>query len=783
VPAASKAFDIGIMLAGVVITIVSVVSMQFGGEPFAAQLVLAVPTIVVMTWFPLLLTRSSGGIEIGFDSCVLVFLALVTAPEQALVIWAVSTLVAQLTTQKKAWTKAFNVGLGVLAGFLAVRTMTAISSLDRTSARELLAVAAGCAVYFVVDYVVSGVSLALEERQPFLNTLAEPSAVLALCAFVAIDSLGYLGALVVRTLPSWTGLMLVVPLVVILVAARALSRGNEHQRRLSLLLDAAVRAQSLKDTASVLDALRTHARNVVGDDAVQVRPEPPGDGEAGAVVRQADTEVWVVGPARSNARSSAANDKQALEALAAMAEEALARVHLVDEMAHLARHDSLTGLANRTLFQDRVEHALELQQRRRGLVAVLYCDLDAFKAVNDRFGHEVGDELLAAVSRRLRDCLRPGDTVARLGGDEFAVLLEDAGHLEGVRQVCVRILEALRPSFELAGRQVSVGTSIGVALSADAEDAGALLRNADMAMYRAKSLGKGRFEVYLPALRDESLRRLELLERLRVAVDCDELVLHYQPVVDLSTGTVNGFEALLRWQRPEGLLGPDSFIAAAEESGLISTLGEWVVEQACADSAALVEAAQRPLSIGVNVSAHQLRGSGLVDQVRRLRATLGPRVNLVLEMTESVLIGDDAETMGSLHQLHALGARLAIDDFGTGFSSIGYLQHLPVDILKIDRSFTAKIGTDTRSAALVEAMVLMSAALELVVVAEGIETPEQSHRLRAMGCAVGQGFLFARPLPLDDALALLRAGPVAVPGVDTPFAAAVGPLPVGRLLS
>ena len=289
-----------------------------------------------------------------------------------------------------------------------------------------------------------------------------------------------------------------------------------------------------------------------------------------------------------------------------MGEQALARLTMVDEMGRLARHDSLTGLPNRTLFLDRVEQAVARSRRQERQIAVLFLDLDGFKSVNDRFGHAAGDELLNTVAERLLGCVREGDSVARLGGDEFAVLLEEAGRPEDVQILSRRLLEALRSEIVIAGHDVVVGTSIGVAIASPGDDAAALLRNADMAMYRAKAMGKNRDFVYQPSLREENIRRLELIEALRRGI-ADELVVHYQPVVDLDDGHILGMEALVRWQRADELVMPDAFIAAAEESGLIVEIGERVLAQVIADAPILVAAAGRPLSLGVNMSAHQLR--------------------------------------------------------------------------------------------------------------------------------------------------------------------------------
>ncbi|MGH8969254.1 MAG: putative bifunctional diguanylate cyclase/phosphodiesterase [Actinomycetes bacterium] len=754
---ASWAFDGAVMTVGAVIGLLAVGGMLFGGQNdlrWTLALLVGAPVIAVMSRFPLVLDRTSGGIEVGFDSAVLVFLACFDQGAGALAVWVLGQALSQLGSNKRIDVRVFNVGLGILSGHAALLVMRSISPLDATSPRELMAVALGCAVYFLVDYVVSGLSIALEEGTSAAEPLRHGSALAALGVFVSIDSLGYLGALVVRELPGWASLLLAVPLLTILVAARALSRGNEHRRRLAALFDAAAAAQGLRSRDELVDVLRTHTRRVVVNGRADLGARSPKPQEVGARVRTGTDELWLVSPAVNRARASVQADQQALEALAAVGEEAFARLSLVEEMGRLARQDSLTGLPNRTLFLDRVERAVARSRRSRPRIAVLFLDLDGFKAVNDRFGHAEGDELLKTVAARLVGCVRTGDSVARLGGDEFAVLVEDVGGPGEVEDLCQRLLAALRAEIVIGGHDVVVGTSIGVALAGPRDDAAGLLRNADMAMYRAKTLGKDRYLVYRSSLREENIRRLEMIEELRAGIATD-LVVHYQPVVDFERGRIDGMEALVRWRRNGQLVAPDAFIPAAEDSGLVVELGERVLAQVLADAPSLVAAAGRPLTLGVNMSAHQLREPCFVDQVRAAVAALGDS-QLVLEMTETVLVSDDDDTVAALRELKALGAKLAIDDFGVGFSSIGYLQHLPVDILKIDRSFTAEVDTHPRAAALIDAILVMGSALGLGVVAEGIERPAQVERLRQAGCPLGQGFLYARPQPLADAVVTLR---------------------------
>jgi diguanylate cyclase (GGDEF)-like protein len=426
-------------------------------------------------------------------------------------------------------------------------------------------------------------------------------------------------------------------------------------------------------------------------------------------------------------------------------------------MSRLARRDPLTGLVNRTVFLERVEQALAAHRRHARPMAVLFCDLDGFKTANDRFGHGAGDQVLIETAARLARCVRPSDMVARLGGDEFAVLLEDVGAADGAREVADRILAATEAPFDVAGRQVRVGVSIGYALGTANENASTLLRNADLAMYQAKLSGKNRSEQFHAELHVQNLARLDLVDDLRQALDDQSLSVHYQPVVDLRTGRIDGVEALLRWQHPAlGSIPPPTFVRAAEEAGLIGRLGHFVLDQAYSDATELSAKIGRPLILGVNLSGQQLRDRAVLDQVRDLhRDALSPR--LILEITESVLI-DDGQPLEILHSLREMGVSLAIDDFGTGYSSIGYLRRLPVDVLKMDRSFLDGIETEKKAGDLVEAIMAIGRTLDLEVVAEGIETPGQLAELRRVGCSHGQGYLMSRPLPYHELETLLTYG-------------------------
>ncbi len=758
----SWSFDIAVVTTGAALGTNALARFLGSGQVDTVWLVtflLGIPLIALMARFPLQLSRAGVGIEVGFESAVLVALVVQGGGYGALSVWAVGQTLAQVTKRKRIDVRLFNAALTILCGSAAVAVMRAIDPLGRTSLTELAAVGAGCTVFFVVDYIISAASVAFEERTSFVEQLRYSNGLLAGLAFVGIDSLGYLAALVARELPAWASALLVVPLATILVASRALSRGAEHQRRLTTLFEASGAVQGATTKEELLKRLPAQAETVLAKRQVSLRYEAPSDREVAARLDDGGSVMWLVARGTGLGRAARELDRQALEALAGVGEQMLARLALVEQLARQARQDSLTGLPNRALFTERLEVALASATARHQ-VAVLYLDLDGFKSVNDRFGHAAGDELLRIVADRLSALTGSRGCVARLGGDEFAVLLLDVTHVGQVKTVCEHVLAAVRREAVVAGHGVLVGTSIGVVVSSGGDEASEVMRNADMAMYSAKALGKSQYAMYEGSLRDDRILRLELIEALRSGID-HELVVHYQPVISLESGRIAGVEALVRWQRSGTMVPPDLFIPAAEDSGLIVPLGQRVLAQVVHDAPRLVAAAGRPIDLAVNMSAHQLHDPDFVEHVRRAVSSFADS-RLVLEMTETVLVQDDPHTAETLHQLTSAGARLAIDDFGVGFSSIGYLQHLPVDVLKIDRSFVRDIDAMPRARALVDAILVMASALDLDVVAEGIERESQAEVLRLAGCTEGQGFLYARPQPLEEVLQTLQRGPARV---------------------
>jgi diguanylate cyclase (GGDEF)-like protein len=754
--ARSSWFDLGVFALGLVVVAVSVLSLVRNDAPIPPVYLFAIPLIAIIARFPMILDSGEGGIEVGFDSSVLIFLLCRLGPGEAVIMWSVGVLVTQMSSEKRPMVKVFNIGLGIIAGAASALVYHGIAGAPAAKDHwlELLAVTLAAGVYFAADFLISAVSVAVETRSSLKAHLVQKGTLFAVASFVPFDLMGYLGAMVVRHTPGFTLILLAVPLATLLVATRAVTRGGENSRRLSVLFAAAMRAQTLSDTRQVLDALVDDAQKLLRIKQIEVRATPPGAHEIGAQLRDGQRDRWIVAPARHRARSTTTADQEALEAMVAVSSDAFARLRLTEDMTHLARHDLLTNLPNRGLLLDRVEHALEMSRRRSTRISLLFVDLDGFKPVNDRFGHAAGDAVLIDVAERLSSCVRQSDTVARLGGDEFALLLEDVNPDE-VSTACERILAALSRGAHVAGHQLALSASIGVAFGDSTETAESMLRNADLAMYEAKSRGKNQFVEYERAIGRSRLQRLELVESLRASVAAGDLSLVYQPVVRASTGRIIGVEALARWRSNGVDVPPDVFIRIAEETGLVVALGDAVLDQAARDATAIVAAAGDEVNIAVNISAKQLREPEFVTKIEQARSRMHG-AELVLEITERDGIGNDPASLEAMKTLASRGVPFAIDDFGIGFSSIGYLQDMPVQIIKTDLSFSESIDRDERSCALLCSITMMGQALGLDVIVEGIERASQLEHLRDhVHAPYAQGYLMYRPMPLEQLLRVL----------------------------
>ncbi len=448
------------------------------------------------------------------------------------------------------------------------------------------------------------------------------------------------------------------------------------------------------------------------------------------------------------------------------------RKQVQERLNYLAFYDTLTGLPNRQLLLDRIRQAMLESERHERLVAIMFLDLDRFKLVNDTLGHEAGDLLLKSVAGRLSGCVRPGDTVARLGGDEFTVVLANVAHVDDAVRVAQKVLDVFTLPFRLAGQELFISPSIGITLYPfDDKDPELLLKNADTAMYHAKDSGRNTFRFFTADLNTRAARRLDLETALRHALDRQEFVLHYQPQVNLTSGRIIGMEALIRWQRTDiGLVPPLDFIPLAEETGLIVPIGEWVLRTACVQNKAWQKAGLPALHMSVNVAARQFQQQNLAEVVSRVLQETGLDARwLTLEITESTVMRDAGAAIETLREIGSLGVGLSVDDFGTGYSSLSYLKRFPLNCLKIDKSFIDDITTDQNDAAITTAIISMAGSLEIMVVAEGVETLAQLNFLNARGCDAMQGYYFSKPLPaaaFASLLAenrLLEMGPAVAP--------------------
>ena len=756
-PAREWAYHVLVLVVGLAVAIVMGAEVVRDGADrwFVTALLVGVPLIVVIARFPMVLDSGSGSIEVGFESCVLMFLLCVLDSAPALVVWSLGVLLTQALAESRASARTFNIGIGMIGGGLAAAAYGLVNPhASIETPRGLLAVTTAAVCYFVTDYVLSAVSLTISSRSPMRATLLQAETALAIACFVPLDSLGYLGAVVALNAPWWTMTLLGIPLLTLLTATRAITRGRENARRLGVLFGAAGRAQTLVDRQAVVEALCADAAELLRLRDVQLRPEPPAEGEIGVATSLGDGERWLVARAAHRARATVEGDRQALEALAAVAADASARIELVDEKLHVARHDPLTDLPNRGILLDRTNQALERARSHDGRTALVFLDLDGFKPVNDRFGHQAGDLVLVDIAGRLRSCVRDQDTVARLGGDEFAVLIEDADPAD-VSAMCDRILSLVAEGTVVGGQEVRLGASIGVSYDRGNDSAGSLLRNADLAMYEAKSEGKGRYTVFEPAMGRARVERLELLDDLRGAVAAEQIGVVYQPVVDPVTRRIIGVETLARWQRAGEPVPPDTFISIAEESGLIVALGAAVLRRVERDAAAIRAAGGLGRAVSVNISAAQLREPGFVDMVLHTAREM-EGMTLVLEITERQGVDLTGGVLETMRTLADRGVGFAIDDFGVGFSSISYLQNLPATVIKADAALSRNIDSDTRARSLLRSVTEMGRTLGFRVVVEGVERETQLDVIKQDApYASVQGYLLYRPMALDQLLQTL----------------------------
>ena len=438
---------------------------------------------------------------------------------------------------------------------------------------------------------------------------------------------------------------------------------------------------------------------------------------------------------------------------------AVERKRAEKNMQYLAHYDSLTGLANRVLFRERLEYGIARAQRNNSQLALLFIDLDRFKQINDTLGHNAGDELLVNVSGRIQSCTRKEDTVARLGGDEFVVILENIKSVKDVSYVANKIINALSKSDNIAGQELYITPSIGITIFPDDNtDANELIKYADAAMYQAKEKGRNRYQFFTDNMNNQSRYSLNVENKLRSALENDEFILHYQPKFDINNKTITGAEALIRWLHPElGMVPPLDFIPIAEDTGLIIPIGEWVIRESCRNLQEWKSLGYNPIRVAVNLSPRQFRDSQIIDYILDTMVEFDIKPNeFEVEITESLLMEDTDATILSLNKLKAWGLHIAIDDFGTGYCSLGYLKKFPIDTLKIDRSFVKDILVEPDDAAITEAIIAMGHSLRISLTAEGIETEDQLRFLKQHGCQEGQGYLFSKPIEASELLEFMQ---------------------------
>lgn len=726
--------------------------------PLTIGAALAAP---VLARFAISVERQTQDVSVTFESASLVFLLLVTTPATALALWCLFVPFGLVRSKRRWRVHLFNVCLTVLCGFALTVTVMAFGNPDPVRPRTLVAIAAGCSVSTLIDLGLSWMHVHLRTGRPIRSMVSLEDVVIGSGVLGGTASLGYLGALLAQLQRPWIMLVLLVPIGAVIIASSATRRSLDDQRRLSVLLESSRDRRDLETAEEILESATRHARVLLGSESVQLSPDPPVGGDIGAPVDLGDGEVvWLTSSTRRDRDTWLPSERQALDTLAADTGESLARTRLISELSVMARVDALSGLANRATFTEAVTRTVRQAHSATHQPVLLYLDLDNFKLVNDWFGHHIGDELVRQVARRLMACVPVDGLVARLGGDEFGVLLPTFETEAAVERMARTIESELGGEYQIEGHSVAVGASVGLAYASPGMAVEELFRNADMAMYHAKSETVHGPAVYHDGLRERSDERSLLKAELARAADLGQLRVVYQPVFDLRTGMVDGVEALVRWEHPvRGLLPAGAFIDVAEESGLIRSVGAWVLRQAMADAPRMATAAGRPLSLAVNVSPKQLGDDALVAIVGDLIASDATGTHLVLELTESAVITEDPDVKHRMQRLVDAGASLALDDFGVGYSSVGYLRWLPMRILKLDRSLLTTIAEDPRARNLVDALLVMGRALGLVVVAEGIERQAQSRVLGELGCPLGQGWLLSGPLRLAELETLLAEAP------------------------
>ena len=714
----------------------------------------AFATLITLSWaYPILVPRGDETEAYQLDEGLYVAMALVLPPTGTLLAFAAGALLAQLLRRRPAVRIVFNVAHVLLATACALGTTALVAA--AWPGATVGAVIAGSIVYFVVSVLTVSMIISIADPTPIRALIADGLGfrVVVTGASISLGLLAGLGAGAQR----WAVLLIIPPLGLLQVVLAGALRARRDRERIDRLFQAAIETHATVRRDDVESALLRSTRDLLAAKHARIDRAPAIGDEIGVPLEGSEGR-WLIASGARGGQPFTAHDRKLLEGLAAVGSSALENARLVDQMKHQAFHDPLTGLPNAALFEDRLSIALAQAHRSGASVGVISLDLDRFKRVNDSFGHHAGNDLLMHAGHRIERAVREGDTVARMGGDEFAILLAGSVDVSQAQLIARTIMEQLRPPFTIDGKPVMVTASLGLVVAPGGRSTPIdVLKHADSAMYKAKERGRDRAHLFDPATAGASASRLTLEADLHAAVDRGELQLAYQPQVEVATGRIVGVEALVRWTHPErGSIPPEEFIEIAEETGLIVQLDRLVLRNACLQGRRWADAGM-PLRVAVNLSAADFERSDVRENVVYALATTGLAPSLLeLEVTESVALGGVTDASATLQQIRELGVQMAIDDFGTGYSMLGRLQRLPLDRLKIDRSFVRDVTGPDSDAPIVLALIEMAHRLRLEVIAEGVEAAGQLDYLALHGCDLVQGYLVSTPVDASAIEELVR---------------------------
>jgi diguanylate cyclase (GGDEF)-like protein len=742
---------------GIAATVALVLATSAGmGPAVVLSLLIGLRAFDIFASFELQPKENDSAWQVG--EAVFVVAVVVLAPRGALLAMLLGLAIGMATARVQPAKFVLNLGAEAVAVAAGVAIFSIPELGDSFDAAVLLAAVCAALAYTTVGVAVGAPAMAFRTGCPLREVL--PRGRMVLIQWTCAVALGLLVA-ASTSVVAWTVVLAVPPVVFVQSVLNEHFRARKDRARLDGLFRAATDAHASVLTQDVEHALHRTAAQLLKCEGATVETRPPHDDEIGARLATSDgAERWLVAGRAAGGKALDDEDVRLLDALAAIGSSALENARLVEEIRRQAIYDPLTGLANQTLFEDRVAQAAAASWRTRERFVVLMVDLDAFKRVNDSLGHSSGNALLRVIGERLVKSVREVDTVARLGSDHFTILLPGIATPQTAGVMAEKLLDAIRRPVELGGQQLFMTASAGIAFFPDDGTHGEhLLRNADSAMHRAKSLGKDGYQIYAAGMNEQAHLRLARETELHNALARDELRVRYQPQIDLRSGRIVGVEALVRWDHPIlGLIGPHEFVPLAEESGLIIELDEWVLREACRQASQWTADGVPAVRVAVNLSGRHFQSSERV--VETVSSTLSDADlaadRLELEVTERIAVGESDDAIGLLERIRDIGVSIAIDDFGTGYSMLGRLQRFPIDRLKIDRTFVREIESASGEAPIVAAMIAMARSLRLEVVAEGVETLEQQTFLRHHGCDQAQGFLFSHAVEPDEIARLLR---------------------------